>query len=136
MWSCPRCHREFNKVGQSHSCKTKMLDEHFKNKELAQELFSALIEAARAKVGACTIISLPCCVHLLGTYDFLAALPRKDRLEIRFALRRRLESSRVIQSVQLSKQSFKVCINLRSPDQIDDELISWMRESYCLKDQL
>ncbi len=82
MWTCPKCKRVFNKKDQPHSCNKIPLDQHFKNKEKAKELFDHLIDQIGTGIGKCKIISLPCCIHLYGNYDYLALLPKKDQLEI------------------------------------------------------
>ncbi len=134
MWRCPKCDRIFEKHGQVHSCHKKPLDEHFNNKDLAKKIFDSLVKEINRYIGTAEIISIPCCIHLFGKYDFLAALPKKDRLEIRFSLNRAVGSSRVKQSVPLSGTSYKICINLHSANEIDDELLDWVKESYHLKD--
>ncbi len=133
MWQCPNCNRIFQRKEQPHSCKRVSIEEHFYNKELAKDLFDKLFETVEKEIGECEIISLPCCVHLFGKYDFLAALPKKDRLEIRFALNRVLGSPRLAQAAPLSQNSYKNCIDLKTTEDIDEELISWIKESYFLK---
>jgi len=90
MWTCPNCDRIFQKANQPHSCKKVSVDSHFKNKDKAKELFNFLLSLIEKNIGTCKVISLPCCVHLFGVYDFLAALPKRDGIEIRFALDRQL----------------------------------------------
>ena len=136
MWTCPKCKRIFDKAEQPHSCQRVPIEQHFKNKENAKELFDLLLTDINNKIGKCQIISLPCCIHLYGIYDFLAALPKRDRLEIRFALNRKLDNPRLKQSVSLSSKGVKNCIDLNNEDEIDKELISWLKEAYHLKDRL
>ena len=133
MWTCPKCSRIFQKTNQPHSWQKVPLEKHFKNKEKARELFNYLAERINSKIGKCKIISIPCCVHLFGQYDFLAALPKKDRLEIRFALDRKLESPRLKQSVPLSSKTFKNCFDVTSKEEFDQEFMSWLKQSYYLK---
>jgi len=133
MWTCPNCNRIFRKNAQPHSCQKISLEEHFKNKEKAKELFDFLVKTINEKIGQVQIISIPCCIHLFGNYDFLAALPKKDKLEIRFALDRKLDSRRLKQSVPVSSKNVKNCIDLSSILEIDEELIKWLEESYDLK---
>ena len=132
MWSCTRCGRIFQKTKQPHSCKTVPLKEHFKNKDYARELFDVLVEKTY-KIGNCNIISLPCCIHLFGKYDFLAILPKKDGLEIRFTLTRKVEGARLKQAVSLSKSTYKNCVEITNKQAIDKELMGWLTESYFLK---
>ncbi|MFC1626871.1 DUF5655 domain-containing protein [Patescibacteria group bacterium] len=110
------------------------MKKHFENKEKAKELFDFLVELINSKIGKCKIISIPCCVHLFGKYDFLAALPKKDRLEIRFALDRKLDSPRLKVCVPMSAKVFKNCFDVSSKEEIDKEFIGWLIESYHLKD--
>ena len=107
MWTCNNCGRIFAKANQPHSCHKVPLEQHFKNKDLAKKLFDYLVKEIEDKIGKVKIISIPCCIHLFGTYDFLAALPKKDRLEIRFALDRKLDTSRLKQSAPLSLRNLK-----------------------------
>jgi hypothetical protein len=133
MWTCSKCGRVFEKNKQPHSCQKVPLEQHFKNKEKAKELFDYLVEQIDGKIGKCKVISLPCCIHLFGKYDFLAALPKKDRLEIRFNLRRKLDDPRLKQSVPVSTNAIKNCIYITTVGEIDKELIGWITEAYFLK---
>ncbi len=134
MWTCPNCKRIFERTKQQHSCNTIPLEQHFKNKDLAKELFNYLLNEINTKVGPCKVISIPCCIHLFGDYDFLVALPHKDRLEIRFASIEKITSPRITQSVSLSQKSVKFCLDIKNIDEIDTELLNWIEKSYFLKD--
>jgi len=134
MWTCPKCKRIFRGANQPHSCKKIPLQKHFVGKKQAKKLFDFLVEQIDSKIGKCKIISIPCCVHLFGKYDFLAALPKNDRLEIRFALDRKLDSPRLKVCVPMSSMVYKNCFDISSKQEIDDEIIEWMNESYHLKD--
>jgi hypothetical protein len=135
MWKCPECGRIFEKAKQPHSCHRIPLEEHFKGKVKARELFDYLIKQIDLTIGKCQIISLPCCIHLFGVYDFLAALPKKDRLEIRFALDRKLDSSHLKQYVLLSAGIYKNCIDIETTEDINEELLQWISQAYHLKDK-
>ena len=64
----------------------------------------------------------------------MAILPKKDGvLELRFALDRKLKSKRIFACVPLSKNSYKNCLLIKSPKDINAELISWLKQSYNLK---
>jgi hypothetical protein len=132
MWTCNKCQRVFEKTKQPHSCQKVPVERHFKNKAKAKEIFNVLVEKIENQIGKCQIISLPCCIHLFGKYDFLAALPKKDKLEIRFSLNRVINSPRLIKSVPISTKSFKNCIDIENKAEIDKELIKWLSEAYCL----
>ena len=135
MWTCPNCHRIFSKSNQPHSCQLVALDSHFKNKAKAKELFDLLLSVVNKKVGKCQIISLPCCIHLFGHYDFLAVLPKKDKLELRFALNYIPQSPKITQSVPLSQKSYKICIDLFNPKDIDQQILDWLSQSFFIKEK-
>lgn len=134
MWTCPKCKRIFGASNRPHSCKRIPLEQHFKNKDKAKELFDYLVEQIDNKIGECKIISLPCCVHLFGKNDFLAALPKKDRLEIRFSLNRELNTPRLKIAVSVSAKVFKNCFDISTNAELNDEFNGWLRESYHLAD--
>ncbi|MCL5433175.1 MAG: DUF5655 domain-containing protein [Patescibacteria group bacterium] len=134
MWTCPNCNRIFKKAKQPHSCKKVSVESHFENKEKARELFDFLHRRIEEKIGKCKIVSLPCCVHLFGTYDFIAILPKKNGVEIRFALDRKLDTPRLKVSVPMSSKVFKNCFDIENKQEIDGEFIGWLKESYHLKD--
>lgn len=118
---------------QQHSCKNIPLDEHFKNKGKAKELFTFLFTEVNRSVGACTIISLPCCIHLFGTYDFMAVLPRKDKLELHFELGHTLENPRIKQTAAASARVFLNSLEITTVQDVDKELLNWLKDSYHFK---
>ncbi len=134
MWTCQNCRRIFRSAHQPHSCKRVSVDSHFLHKEKARRIFEVVLDRIGHTVGPCQIVSLPCCVHLFGTYDFLAALPKRDGLEIRFALDRPLKTPRLKISVPMSKHVHKNCFDITDTGDIDTEFMDWIRESYHLKD--
>lgn len=135
MWTCPKCKRIFKNTKQVHSCHIIDVARHFKNKEKAKELFDLLFKKINGEVGKCKIISLPCCIHLFGHYDFLAALPKKDHLEIRLGLNHKLNFKRVRLNFPVSAKSFKICIDVKEKREIDKQLMKWIGEAYHLKDK-
>ena len=132
-WTCKKCGRIFLKKNQMHSCKSYPIDLHFKNKDRAKKLYAQLLKITEKKVGKCKEVSLPCCIHWFGTYDFIALLPKKDKLEIRFALDEKIKSKRIFSTVPLSKNNYKNCLYVEKKEDIDKELIGWIKRSYNFK---
>lgn len=130
VWRCPDCNRPFRKTGQQHSCRTVALEEHLPADHLMRPLFDHLLERLEGEVATCEIVALPCCIHLFGTYDFLAVLPRKDHLELHFALHRELNNPRVSRSTRMSATSYLHSVNVATTRDVDDELQGWLREAY------
>lgn len=133
MWTCPKCNRIFSKTKQPHSCKQVSLKSHFENKPKARKLFDYLLLHIKQHIGPYKIISLPCCVHLFGTYDFLAVLPKKDGIEIRIALNCTVDTQKLIVSVPLSSTMYKNCFTITNEKDMDAEFMDWIKQSYHLK---
>jgi len=124
----------FQRAGQQHSCATKPLSEHFKNKQEAFSLYKNLLKVIENKVGKFKVISIPCCIHLFGKYDFLAILPKKDGvIEIRIALNHAIKDKSIVNCVPLSSTCYKNCMNIKSSADINSKLIGWLKESYDLQ---
>ncbi|MFC1663352.1 DUF5655 domain-containing protein [Patescibacteria group bacterium] len=133
-WTCPKCKRIFNREKQTHTCAYKPLEDHFINKYEAYKLYQTLLKKIAQKAGKIKVISIPCCIHLYGKYDFLAILPKRNGvIELRFALDRAIKNKRIFANVPLSKTSYKNCLLIRSPKDINKELLDWLKESYLLK---
>lgn len=130
MWTCSKCSRTFRSKSQPHSCSSIPIEEHFQNKAKAKEIFEYLLSQINRQIGQSRIISLPCCIHLFGTHDYLAALPKKDKLEIRFTLNRKIDSPKLIQCVPISADKFKNCLDLTSLADVNIELLTLINESY------
>lgn len=135
MWRCPKCNRTFVRTRQTHSCETVSFEEHFEHKDALRSLFDHLLNELNSHVGRCEVVSLPCCIHLCGEYDFLAVLPRKDSLETRFVLRREVKNARVKSSTRISRSLYKHRVDIAAGEDIDEEFRGWLREAYHLRDR-
>jgi hypothetical protein len=133
-WRCTECGRSFARRRQPHSCKRVPVEAHFASKGTARSLFDALRAAVEEGVGACELVSLPCCIHLAATDDFLAVLPKRDRLEVRFTLHRRIEAPRITGCAQTSRTAYKHSVDVAEVEAIDDELLGWVDEACHLRD--
>jgi hypothetical protein len=98
-------------------------------------LFDQLLARVRDEVAVCDVIALPCCVHLgSGASDFLAVLPRKRHLEIRFTLDHALAGPRIQRSSRIAAHRHKHSVHLTDPGELDDILLGWVREAHQLAD--
>jgi hypothetical protein len=133
MWECPKCGRIFKKRKQAHSCRRVPIEQHFKGKEHAKNIFEYLLGKIETEIGDIKIVSLPCCIHLFGQYDFVAALPKKDRLEIRFVLDRPIKETGIKRTVKMSSVAYKHVVDINSNDDVNKDLLNWINISYHLK---
>lgn len=82
MWKCPECKREFLKTNQTHSCVVYSIENHFKGKEdIGKPIFYQLVKKIEKNIGPLKIESLPCCIHLVGSYTFCGVWIGKDKIK-------------------------------------------------------
>jgi len=132
FWKCAKCKREFAKKNQSHSCSSYPLENHFKGKEYAKELFTLLKDRIEAGVGPLKIESLPCCIHLVSNYSFGAVWAMKDKIRIDFRTDFRIESKRIWRMIQMSANRYLYYFEIKDKKEIDKELLDWIKKAYSL----
>jgi hypothetical protein len=133
-WRCPDCDRTFARRNQPHSCRRVPIEAHVAPDGTSRRLFEALLAAVATHVGPCEVLSLPCCIHLTATDDFLAVLPKRDRLEIRFTVHRRIPGPRISARAQTGRDTYKHRVDISAVEDLDPELLGWLREAYRGRD--
>jgi uncharacterized CHY-type Zn-finger protein len=133
LWTCPKCQRQFERQGQSHSCKPFPLEQHFKGKPNGKLLFEKLKQAIEKQLGSFKIESLECCIHFFSTSTFAAVKISKDKILVEFTLNHKIESDRISKFVQLSAHRNLYYIEIQTKKDIDEELIQWIKEAHDKK---
>jgi len=132
LWQCPKCKREFAKKNQAHSCVSFPLENHFKNKAYAKELFEYLKDKIETKVGPLKIESLPCCIHLVSHYTFGAVWALKDKIRIDFRTNYLIKSKKIWKMIKMSRNRYLYYFEIKDKKEIDKELINWISKAYFL----
>jgi len=71
-------------------------------------------------------------IHLVQTLGFAGIHPRKSFLYLNLRMNRPLQGERVAKSEQVSKNRYHNEVKITSPDEIDAELIDWLKEAHAL----
>ena len=132
LWTCPKCGRQFERQGQSHSCRPYALEQHFIQKETGRLLYEVFKKAVEKQVGAFKIESLECCIHFVSTSAFVAVKIFKDKIRVDFSLSSPLKNERFSQYIQMSAHRYLYYVDITTVDEIDDELMRWVQEAYDL----
>ena len=133
-WKCPKCHREFEKKNQTHSCTYYPLEKHFEGKkEVAKPLYNALKKKIKQDVGPLKIESLPCCIHLLSDHTFGAVFAFKNKIRIHFTLDHKIKNKRIDRWSQPPKNRYMYSVEFKEAKEIDKELLSWLKIAYNMK---
>ena len=132
LWKCLNCKREFKNKNQTHSCVKFPLAKHFQNKEFAKELFLHLKTEIEKSVGKLKIESLPCCIHLVSNYTFGAVWLLKDNIRMDFRTDFYIKSKRIWKMVKMSTNRYLYYLEIRNKEEIDEELMGWIKIAYFL----
>ena len=129
-WTCPDCGRSFAARNQTHACGRWELERHLVGKpDVVVATFWAVIDAARS-CGPFELIPEKTRVALHARMSFAALVPRTRGVDGHVVLARRLESSRFARVETYSPRNHLHAFRLTRPEEVDDEVRSWLAEAY------
>ena len=132
LWQCPRCGRLFAKRNQSHACVSYSIDDHFRSKpDSLREVFDLLL-AKISQFGPVRTDAVKSAINLAKNYHFVMIYVLRDSLKLEFALGRELKSERIIHTQKLGVNRYTYYVKLANKEDIDDQMLSWLKESYSL----
>jgi hypothetical protein len=130
-WSCPRCGRRFAHKEQLHSHDTSDLDVHFADRpDRLRASFDKLIGSLPSDV---QIDALRTVIVLSAATTFSFITVQSRRLLVGVFLDRHLETPRVVRVEVVSPRKITSVVAVRGPDDVDDELLRWLRQAYELR---
>jgi hypothetical protein len=136
FWECPKCNRRFQRQHQSHSCKIFPLEKHFEGKNGGKGLYEYLKHKLEKAIGIFTIQSLECCIHFDSNSTFAAIKILKDKIRVEFSLGYKVTNKRIVKVVQLSANQYLHYTIVTNNNEIDNELIEWIKKAYNNKETL
>lgn len=133
MWTCPKCGRTFKRKDQPHGCHLISIDLLFaKRPRVLKKLYEKIV-AVIMKLGNYRKEAVPSGVIFFKTVStFLAVRVRKDHLDVGFFLEKIENVPPVSKYIQTSKYRFAHEVPVDRPEDIDHQLISWIKRSYKL----
>ena len=133
MWSCPKCHRNFRNSNQYHTCRLVNKESFF---ERRPPHFKSLYEAIKNQVKELGEFReeavLPDVIFFKTKSTFLAIKVKKAWLDIEFFLDHLEEEPPVKKFLQTSKRRFAHLVSIDEEEDIDKQLIDWIKASYTL----
>ena len=57
----------------------------------------------------------------------------KDKMRVHFQLDHKIESKRIWKSAQISAKRFTYRVDVHNEEEIDDELLNWIKLAYSVK---
>ncbi len=109
------------------------IEQHFENKsENILQIYNKLLAELR-KFGEVKESPNKSSIHLLNKYGFACVYTRKKYILLHIHLAKQLQNKRVGKVEQISKNRFIHTVIINSADEIDNELLGWLKIAYELK---
>lgn len=134
LWTCPRCGKQYVTRNAWHSCVVVSLESHFEGKPRARELFDAFLAAVRS-TGPVTISVSKTRIEIMTRARFTGCQVRRDYLKAGLWLKRRVDSPRFTKVEYLGHSDWVYSFDIRDESDIDEELLTLLRESRAVGDQ-
>ena len=131
-WQCPDCGRQFRNKNQSHSCINVDVADHFRNRpEKLRWVYDTLIKSITT-FGDVKVEPVKNAIMAKANSTFLAIKPKKDHLVLEFMLDREVLEFPVYKTFRYTKNKTVHYVLVEEEDEVDAQLLSWLRESYQL----
>ena len=131
MWTCPGCQRRFRRANQSHDCAPAMsLDEYFSTGPAHERPIYEAVMRHLDTVGPVHVEPVSVGIFLKRAQTFAQLRPKDRWVALSFSLPRRVQHERIIRKVEQYHGRHWHVANLRTPDDLDDDLRGWLSEAY------
>jgi len=136
MWKCPKCGRRFANRNQSHFCSRYTLRERLAGKSpSAVALFRKFAKLVKL-CGPVRVVPEKTRIAFQVRMSFAAVSLRRDRIVGHVVLARRLENRRFTKIETISPRNHVHCFCFRAHEELDREVLGWLREAYRVGQQL
>ncbi|MFQ6013500.1 MAG: DUF5655 domain-containing protein [Thermoplasmata archaeon] len=129
LWQCPYCGREFARRGQSHSCVSVSVEDHFRGKpERLRGVFRRMLEALE-EGGTARVDAVKSAINLADRFHFAMVYVQRDGLKVEFGLGRELEGPRILRTQRLAPNLVLHFVKVSQEEEVDDQLLGWLKEA-------
>ena len=133
LWKCPTCKRTFAKKNQWHSCLARSAGDHFRGKPpRLKETFELLLTHMR-EFGPLRVDAVKSSINFASKYHFGGASVTSDHLRVGFLSDKIIKDRRIVRVERLGPNKVGHSVVLRSVDDVDDELVNWLRKAYTMQ---
>jgi hypothetical protein len=130
LWTCPECGRRFVGRNMWHACGDHSVETFLEGKgDRARELFDGF-ESLIAACGPYEVAPAKTRVAFMARVRFASVNAVSDRgMSVHFGLPRPLRHPRIRKIDEIGRW-YVHHLRVTSPQELDDELMGWLRESY------
>ena len=130
LWKCPECGHSFVTRNLSHSCVRVPMSAHFRGKPAERRTtFDRWLKAARA-CGTVIAYAQKSRITIMARVRFAGAVVHTSYLDAGLWLRRKADHTRLRRIEDFGRLGQVHHFRLESPDDVDAELETLMREAY------
>jgi hypothetical protein len=131
VWVCPECKRQFARTGQGHECAPAMtIEEYFSTGPSFERPIYEAVMAGLDGIGPIHVEPVSVGIFLKRARSFCELRPMTRWVAACFGMPRTLRSSRISRKVIDAGRLKWHYVNVKSADEVDDELIGWLAEAY------
>jgi hypothetical protein len=135
LWQCLECGEQFVTKNMWHSCGTFALEPLFaRYQPHVRDLFDHFVVMVQS-IGPVTIIPQKTRISFQVRVRFVSIYPRKSHLRIGFWFPERHNHPRFIKIEQYGKRAYGHDLRLSSLDELDNQLLDWLRLAYAVGEQ-
>lgn len=130
-WICSECGRQFGRTKQGHECAPAMiLEDYFSTgPPFERPVFDAVM-AGLHDIGEIHVEPVSVGIFLKRSHTFAELRPMTKWVAVSFSLERTVQSRRIARKViETGRRRYHV-VNVRTADEVDDELVEWLAEAY------
>ena len=130
VWVCPKCGARLVSRNLWHSCGRFTLEDLFDDARPGVLAVARNFVQMLQSLGDVQVIPQKTRLVCVARVRFAGLYPRKSGFVVGFALRRRLNSRRIVRTVDYGPRWRGHFVNVTSDNDLDDELRTWLQEAH------
>jgi hypothetical protein len=108
------------------------VSQHFENKDpVVKSIYDRILQESRT-FGQVIEEPKKTSIHLVNKSAFAGVTTRKNALLLNIKSATPIKHARIAKSEQLSAKRFHQEVKLTSPDDVDSDLVGWLKEAYAI----
>lgn len=131
-WVCPDCDRQFARARQGHECAPAMtVEEYFSTgPPFERPIYEAVMAGLGERIGPVHVEPVSVGIFLKCPRHFASLRPMTRWTAVSFSLRRTISGPRIARKVIEHGALRHHVVNVRTEDEVDDQLLDWLAEAY------
>ena len=130
LWVCPKCGARLVTRNLWHSCGRFTLEDLFNDAQPGVLRIARKYVQMLRSLGDVQVIPQKTRLVCVARVRFAGLYPRKSGFRVAFALRRRLNSRRIVKTIDYGPRWQMHFVDVKSDEDLDKELRTWLQEAH------